>query len=180
MNNYQIDSTAKISENVKFIGNVKIKIGAFVVIEDNVVLNSGNNKNSSIIINNRSKIKYGTLLETFNGYIHIGIRSTIGPYCCIAGHGGVEIGNYIMIANHTSIHASSHIHQDIEQIRFQGETAKGIKIKSNCWIGMHVSILDNVTISNNTIIGAGSVVTKNMPKNSICFGIPCKKIKKRN
>ena len=113
MSNHIIHKTAKISKTAKIIGKGKISIGAYVTIEDNVTLNTGNNLNSLIKISNRSKIKQGTLLEAYNGFIHIGNRSTISSYCCIAGHGRVTIGSCVIIANHTTIHASTHIYLEV-------------------------------------------------------------------
>lgn len=53
-----------------------------------------------------------------------------------------------------------------------------IKIGNNVWLGMHVTILKNVTIGNNVIIAAGAVVTKSIPDNSIAAGVPAKVIGK--
>ena len=51
---------------------------------------------------------------------------------------------------------------------------KPINIGSNVWLGANVTILPGVTIGDNAIIGAGSVVTKDIPSNVIAFGNPCK------
>ena len=175
------DNTANISKNIKIVGKGKIIIGSFVSIEDNVVLDTGNNENSRIILGNRVKLKQGSIIKAYSNSIKIGYRTTISEYCCLSGHGGILIGNNVIIASHTTIHASSHIYINTNiSIRFQGEQAKGIIIDNGAWIGTHVSILDNVKIGKNTIIGAGSVVTHNMPNNSICYGVPCKFIKKRS
>lgn len=55
--------------------------------------------------------------------------------------------------------------------------AKPIRIGNNCWITTNVTILGGVTIGNNTIIGAGSVVTKDIPSNVFADGNPCQVIK---
>lgn len=57
------------------------------------------------------------------------------------------------------------------------EYAKPITVGDNVWFGGNVVIMPGVTIGNNTIIGAGSVVTKNIPNNVIAVGNPCKVIK---
>ncbi|MNP73598.1 Galactoside O-acetyltransferase [compost metagenome] len=49
-----------------------------------------------------------------------------------------------------------------------------MKIENNCWIGANVTICPGVTIGENTVIGAGSVVTKDIPANSIAVGNPCR------
>ena len=57
------------------------------------------------------------------------------------------------------------------------ETAKPIKVGNNVWFGGNVVVLPGVTIGDNTVIGAGSVVTKNIPSNVVAAGNPCKVIK---
>ena len=56
--------------------------------------------------------------------------------------------------------------------------AKSIKIGNSVWIGGCVTILPGVTIGDNCTIGAGSVVTKDIPANSIAVGNPCRVVKK--
>lgn len=51
-----------------------------------------------------------------------------------------------------------------------------IKVGKNCFIGCRSTILPNVTIGDNTIVGAGSVVNRSLPSNSVCAGVPCKVI----
>ncbi|WP_428829622.1 DapH/DapD/GlmU-related protein, partial [Paenibacillus riograndensis] len=52
--------------------------------------------------------------------------------------------------------------------------ADPVQIHDNCWIGTNVTICPGVTIGENTVIGAGSVVTKDIPANSLAVGNPCK------
>lgn len=55
-----------------------------------------------------------------------------------------------------------------------------IHIGSNVWIGSNVTILPGVTIGNNTVISAGSVVTKSIPDNVVAYGVPCQVIRRIN
>ena len=57
------------------------------------------------------------------------------------------------------------------------EYAKPITIGNNVWFGGNVTVLGGVEIGDNTVIGAGSVVTKNIPAKSVAVGNPCKVIK---
>lgn len=67
------------------------------------------------------------------------------------------------------------VHATIAEERNQGlEKALPITIGDNCWIGGDVTILPGVTIGSNTIIGAKSVVTKDIPDNVIAVGNPCR------
>ena len=57
------------------------------------------------------------------------------------------------------------------------EYARPITVGNNVWFGGNVCVLGGVTIGDNVVIGAGSVVTKNIPSNCVAVGNPCKLIK---
>ena len=60
---------------------------------------------------------------------------------------------------------------------FVKEYAKPVVIGNNCWIAGNVTICGGVTIGDGCVIGSGSVVTKDIPDNSLAYGIPCRKIR---
>lgn len=157
-----------------------VEIGAFTVIEDYVVIDATDNIYSHVSIGVRSKIKTGSILRSYDGWIKIGNRVTIGPYCFIGGHGGVNIDDCSMIAGMCYISAASHIYTLGEAMRFQGEEARGIYIGRDVWLGANVILLDGVSIGDGCIVGAGSVVTRDMPSKTVCYGQPCRPIKKRH
>jgi galactoside O-acetyltransferase len=64
-------------------------------------------------------------------------------------------------------------------IHGQGVTSRGVVIEDNVWIGMNVSILDGVRIGNGSIVGAGAVVTKDVPANAIVVGNPARVLRFR-
>ena len=167
---------SKIKDTARVSG--KVSIGSFTEIEDFVKIHN-TSKNNSIDIGKRCKIKQGAVLKSYGGFIKIGDRVSIGENCNIAGHGGVLIGDYTIIAGLCYISSANHIFSNFEPIRFQGETSKGISIGKNVWIGGMSMILDGVKIGDGAIIGAGSIVTKDMPEYSVCYGTPCEPIKIR-
>lgn len=61
---------------------------------------------------------------------------------------------------------------------YDDEYAKPIYIGDDCWFACNVTICPGVTIGNNVVIGAGSVVTRDIPDNSLAFGVPCKVVRK--
>ena len=85
----------------------------------------------------------------------------------------VEFGENVFIGPNCSFCTPEH---PIEAVaRNEGkEYAKSIKIGNNVWFGSNVVVLGGVTIGDNTVIGAGSVVTRNIPSNVIAIGNPCK------
>lgn len=89
----------------------------------------------------------------------------------------VTFGDNVFIAPNCVFSTAGHA-IDSEQ-RSQGlEIALPITVGDNVWIGTNVSVLPGVTIGNNTIIGAGSVVNKDIPDGVIAVGNPCKVLRK--
>lgn len=87
----------------------------------------------------------------------------------------VKIGSNVLIGPHVMISTATHPLDPLE--RRETEYGKDITIGNDVWIGGNVSILPGVTIGNNCVIGAGSVVNKDIPNNSVAVGNPCKIIK---
>lgn len=92
--------------------------------------------------------------------------------------GKVEIGDDVLIAPNVSIYTATHPIDPIERCDKGGEYGYGIKIGNRVWIGGNSVILPGVEIGDETVIGAGSVVTKNVPNRCIVVGNPAKIIRK--
>ncbi|MAV46729.1 MAG: acyltransferase [Alphaproteobacteria bacterium TMED89] len=94
---------------------------------------------------------------------------------------GIVIGDYVMIGAGTTICSVNHGYDDLDTpMRHQSPRPQHICIGNDVWIGMNCSILPGVTIGDGVIIGAGSVVTHDLPAYSICFGTPCTVQRMRN
>lgn len=134
----------------------------------------------SIVIGKNGEILDGVLILTYGGKIAIGENCNINPYCIIYGHGGLKIGDNVLIAGATMIIPNNHNYKlKNKTIIEQGCVAKGIIIEDDVWIGHGCSILDGVTISKGTVVAAGSVVTKSTIPYSVVAGAPAKLIKSR-
>lgn len=86
---------------------------------------------------------------------------------------GINIGANVMIASGVKLISANH---DVD-IRHKHVKCKPIVLKENVWIGANVIVLPSVTIGENSIVGAGSVVTKDIQSNVIVAGNPAKVIK---
>lgn len=85
----------------------------------------------------------------------------------------ITIGDNVFIGPNCGFYTNTHP-ENIER-RNQGlEKARPITIGKNTWIGANVTVLPGVTIEEGSVIGAGSVVTKDIPKNSLAVGSPCR------
>ena len=106
-------------------------------------------------------------------YCKIGHDTFINHNAYLMDGGGITIGNHCFIGPNCGMYTA--IHPLLAKERNKGfEKALPIIIGDNCWIGADVTILPGVTIGSNTIIGAKSVVTKDIPDNVIAAGNPCR------
>jgi len=98
----------------------------------------------------------------------MGDNSSIGPHGYVGCSGKIVIGNNVMFGPKCSLFAENHVFSDTEStIKSQGVAQKGIVIEDDCWIGSNCIILDGVTIGKGSVIGAGTLVFKDVPAGSI-------------
>lgn len=110
----------------------------------------------------------------------MGEHSSIGPYGYIGCSGKITIGKNVMFGPKCSLFAENHNFSDTEtSIKSQGVNQKGITVEDDCWIGSNVTILDGVTIGRGSVIGAGTLVTKDVPAGSVVIDKREKKIRVR-
>jgi len=118
-----------------------------------------------------------TISNPKNILIGFGSAPGYSPGCYIQGHGKIYIGNYVLIGPNVGIISANH---NLENTISHKEDSKVI-INDYCWIGMNSVIMPNVELGENTIIGAGSVVTKSfLDGNCVIAGNPAKIIKRLN
>ena len=174
-----IASTAKVAKSVRLLGRGRVVIGPYCVVEDHVLLDTGNNRNSTIKLGPRTKLKYGAVLRTYDGSVSIGARTSVGEYSILAGHGGLTLGSAVIVAGHCYFSAADHIFESNIPVRFQGETARGIEVEDGVWFGARCVVLDGTRVGNGAIVAAGSVVTSDLGAGMLCIGTPCKEIRPR-
>lgn len=167
---------ARMGRSVYIQAGVEILGGKSIEIEDEVkilrysILNL-NDCNSYLHLGKKVSLHYGVYIRAGgeNCRIDIGEGSSLGAYVCVTGPGHIHIGKGCLIAPHTGIYANNH--------RPDGLSREGIAIEDRCWLGSGVKVLDGVTIGYGSTIGAGAVVTKDIPPYSLAVGVPAKVIK---
>jgi len=115
-------------------------------------------------------------------YVDYGAHITIGAHffanydLTILDVAKVTIGNRVMFGPKVSLLTATHpIDKDIRNEQF--EYGLPITIEDDVWIGANVVVNPGVSIGSGVIVGSGSVVTKSLPKDTICYGNPCKVIR---
>ena len=110
--------------------------------------------------------KYNWLVQHKDN-LSLGYKTDIGAFTYINAKYHVIIENYVQIGSHCSIYSVSTI----------DNKSGPVKLKKNCKIGSHSVVMPGVTIGENSIIGAFSFVTHDIPQNVIAVGTPAKVIK---
>ena len=154
-----------IGNNVRLIGNIDFRNRGEgkIILEDNTYLD-----------------KDCRLVAANSALIHIKKNAEIGLHCVINAGTDIIVGEGTMIAGFCYLQSSNHGVKKDQTIKEQPHTYGKIIIGENAWLGGHVTILAGVKIGQGVVIGAKSVVTKDVPDYEIWAGVVAKKIGERN
>lgn len=177
----KMDGECAIQPGAVFEYPDNIHIGQACGIARHALLRANTSKHPGITLGNRVSLLENTLLNANSGSISIDDRSWLGPFSVILGNGGVSIGKDVMIASHCTINTVSHHAGDTSiPMNGQGIYTDPVVIEDDVWLGIGSIILQGVRIGKGSIIGAGAVVTHDIPPYSVAVGTPAKVIRKRD
>jgi acetyltransferase-like isoleucine patch superfamily enzyme len=172
-----------IEYGVRLAQPANIHLGRGVYIDHGVYLHACPD---GIHIGDDTFIMHGSVLHVFNfrdlphAGIRIGRKCFIGELNVIRGQGGVTLGDYVYTGPLVQILAVNHVFDDPDvPIMEQGITAHGIVIEDDVWLASGVVVLDGVHIGRGSVVGAGAVVTEDLPPYSIAVGSPARVVRDR-
>lgn len=177
-----------VGKNVIFGRNVnlrhphKISIGDNVIIDDECLLDAKGDSNQGIEIGDYVSVGRLSSLVCKDGDIVIGSHVNIGTMVkiVVAESGEIKFGSNIDIGSSCHFSGGSYDYSQMDRLpSTQRQPTKGISVEDFAWIGAGVIILDGVRIGSKSILGAGSVVTQDIPPKSIAFGVPAEVRKER-
>lgn len=137
--------------------------------KDNILKNLFGSIGERFIINQPFRCDYGC-------NIYIGEDCFINFNCTILDEAKVTIGHNVFLGPNVSIYTACHPLEADKRNKFI-EWAEPVNIGNNVWIGGDVTLLPGISLGDNVVVGAGSVVTKSFPANVVIGGNPAKVIK---
>ena len=138
-----------VEPQTKIVNAANVRIGRDVLLKEAIYIRAGT-----------------------QGRVEIGDRAAINGFCRFFGHGGITIGEDTQIGPGCLITTTDHDYRDQLRASF-----KAVTIGKRVWMGANVTVLPGVSIGDEAVIGAGSVVTKSIPARSIAVGVPARVIK---
>ena len=122
----------------------------------------------------------------YGKHIFIGDKVIINMNCTFVDNNRIDIGSNVLIASNVQIYTATHstnVHERMVENWSEGQEicrtyALPVRIEDGAWICGGAIILPGVTIGRNSVIGAGSVVTRSIPDNCVAVGNPCRVIKR--
>ena len=162
-------------------GNFRAKdfktLGDNVIFEEGVLVFHPQN----ISIGENVYIGHNTILKGYyKNEMTIGAHTWIGQCCFLHSAGGITIGKAVGIGPMVKILTSGHREAELSgPVMFNELEFKEVSIEDGCDIGVGATILPGVRIGEGSIVGAGSVVNKNVPPYCVVAGVPAKIIRKR-
>ena len=140
----------------------------------------GHGRSGEIKLAAQCQVSRGGCLHAWGGRITLAENVFIGPYVVIYGHGGVVIGSNTLLSMHCRILSSNHtVPPPGTLIRSQPDILLPTRIGNDVWLGAGVTVLGGVTIDDGCVVGAGAVVTRDLPPNSIALGVPARVVGSR-
>lgn len=158
-----------------------LHLGARTFIGERVTVYDADGS-GSITIGERSSIHQDNIIEIgLGGRLTIGENSHIQPRCQFSAYkGSIQIGSAVQVAPNCGFYPYDHGFSPNELIRNQPlRTKGGIVIDDDAWLSFNVTVLDGVHIGKGAVIGAGAVVTSDIPEQAIAVGVPARVVGSR-
>jgi len=170
-----------MGRNVTLRGTKKIHLGDNVAIDDGAVLDARGDE-ATIHLDDRALVSRNSIIRSRNGQVTVGAETDIGANCILATDSTLEVGSKGLIAAYSYIIAGgNHLYQDPQiPIMDQGfQSRGGVNIEEDVWLGSHCAVMDGVKIGKGAVVGAHSMVNKDLAPLAVAWGAPATQKKQR-
>lgn len=133
-----------------------------------------------LILGKWTHIGDGTALRAHEGTLRVGDKCVLASDVTINAYLDVEIGAACMIADDVYIVDFDHVTTDLEiPMKDQGIVKSPVRIGPDCWLGTKVVVTRGVRIGRGSVVGAGAVVTRDLPEYTVAGGVPARPLRSR-
>ncbi len=162
----------------------KIRLGADCVIDDHCMLDAKGTTNTGIVLEDGVFLGRHSIISCKNGDVVLRERANFGFFCDIFSAGRVEVGADCVIAAYTYVLSGGTYETDRLDVpiaqQYDLAKAKPTTIGADGWLGARVTVIEGVQVGRGAVVGAGAVVTHDVPDYGIAVGIPAKTIRHRS
>jgi acetyltransferase-like isoleucine patch superfamily enzyme len=165
------------------IHHPNLRLGANVFIGDQVIIYQAHPDGGAVELGDRVRLHRDIIIEIgAGGSLTVGANTHIQPRCQLSAYEApIHIGHDVEIAPYCAFYPYDHSFAPGKLIKLQPlKTKGGIFIEDDVWLGVGVIVLDGVRIGKGAVVGAGSVVTQDIPDGAIAVGVPARIVKMRN
>ena len=167
-------------QNVTIRHPRRIAIGSHVVNDDQCMLDAKGSNNRGIEIGNGVFVGRNSILSCKNGDIMLEDGVNIGFNCEVFSGSSVTVGRNTLLAGYCYVVGGGHEFENVDRpVQEQQGVSKGVTIEGDVWLGAGTMVLDGVRIGSRTVVGAGSVVTSDLPPRSVAAGTPARVLRSR-
>ena len=159
----------------------QISLGTRVAIDDYGLLDASGAGEKGIGIGDDVIISRNSVIQGKTGPVVIGNKTDIGCNTVISSCSGISIGKSVLIGANCYIGGARYISDRLDvPMMEQGTYSNGaVVIEDEAWLGAGATVLDGIRVGKGAIVGAGAVVTKDLPDYAVAIGVPAKVIKQR-
>jgi acetyltransferase-like isoleucine patch superfamily enzyme len=176
----ELGSGAILGRNIVIRHGRAISVGTNVTVDDNCLIDGRGAGEAGIRLGDGVIINRNCMLQAKSGPITIGARTTIGSNSVVVSLGGIHMGEAVLIAGGVYISAGAYRIDDADKaIMDQAAYTHGpISIGDHAWIGTGAILLDGIRVGRGAVIGAGAVVTSDVPERTVVAGVPARVLRK--
>jgi acetyltransferase-like isoleucine patch superfamily enzyme len=158
-----------------------ITLGNRVAIDDYAMLDASGAGEEGVILGEEVMVSRNCVIQAKGGSVRIGDRCDIGCNTVITGAMGIQLGRAVLIAANCYLGGARYVAEQPDlPIMDQGTYSRGpVVIEDGVWLGAGATVLDGVRIGRGCIVGAGAVVTKELPAFAVAAGVPARVVRIR-
>lgn len=158
----------------------KVRLGDGVTVDDLVVLDAKGTGNRGIDVGRGAFLGRGTILSCKDGDIVLGDHANLGFHCEVFSASSVTVGAQALFAAQVYLVGGGHEFERADAaVIDQPRTSRGIALGENVWLGTGVKVLDGIRIGSHVVVGAGGVVTSDLPDGAVAAGVPARVLRTR-